>query len=168
MATIKRIGTIAAAAALCLAIVTPAMAASDITVGDFVQRLAKAKGLAGTDARVANDALRGVGIRLPSELNFANRLTEGDVAVISRVAGLTVRTSNPLNDFSSQQTDLFFASFRDDLIGGGDDNAPRSHTNPGAGGGPGNGQSGPPFDPFTKGKHGKGKGKGVFTPTDPE
>ena len=166
MAIIKRIGTIAAAAALCLAFVTPAVAASDITVGDFVQRLAMAKGLAGTDARVANVALRGIGVRLPGDLNFANRLTEGDVAVISRAAGLNVRTSNPLNDFSDQQADMFFISFKGDL--GGDGNGTRSHTNPGGGSGPGNGNGGPPFDPFTKGKHGKGKGKGVFTPTDPE
>ena len=167
MAIIKQIGAIAAAAALCLTLVTPAVAASDITVGDFVQRLAKAKGLAGTDARVANDALRGIGIRLPSDLKFANRLTEGDVAVISRAAGLNVHTSNPTGAFDSQQTDMFFFSFGDDL--GGDENGTRSHTNPGLGKGPGNGKAGPPFDPFTKGKHGKGKGKGVvFTPTDPQ
>ncbi len=166
MAIIKRVSTIAAVAALCLAVVTPAMAASDITVGDFVQRLAKAKGLAGTDTRVANDALRGVGIRLPGDLNFANRLTEGDVAVISRAAGVTVRTSNPLSAFTSQQTDMFFINLRDDF--GGDENGTKSHTNPGAGDGPGTGQEGPPFDPFTKGKHGKGKGKGIFTPTEPE
>ena len=166
MASIKRIGTIAAVATLCLAFVTPALAGSDITVGDFVQRLAKAKGLVGTDARVANDALRGIGIRLPGDLNYRNHLTEGDVAAISRAAGLTVRTSNPLNDFSSQQTDMFFISFKNDLDG--DGNSLRSHTNPGGGSGPGNGQSGPPFDPFTKGKHGKGKGKGVVSPTEPE
>lgn len=166
MAIIKRISTIAAVAALCLAVVTPAMAASDITVGDFVQRLAQARGLAGTDARVANDALRGVGIRLPGDLNFASRLTEGDVAAISRAAGLNVRTSNPTSAFNSQQTDMFFINFRDDF--GEDENGTRSHTNPGAGDGPGNGNGGPPFDPFTKGKHGKGKGKGIFTPTEPE
>ena len=166
MATIKRTGTIVAVAALCLAFVTPAVAASDITVGDFVQRLAVAKGLAGTDARIAHDALRGIGIRLPGDLNFGNRLTEGDVAVISRAAGLNVRTSNPLNDFSNQQAEMFFISFKDDL--GDDGNGTRSHTNPGEGSGPGNGNGGPPFDPFTKGKHGKGKGKGVISPTEPE
>ena len=166
MAIIKRIGMIVASAVMCLAFVTPAVAASDITVGDFVQRLAIAKGLAGTDVRVANDSLRGIGIRLPSELQFGNRLTEGDVATISRAAGLTVKTSNPLNDFTSQQTDTFLVSFKDDL--GSDGNTTRSHTNPGGGSGPGNGNGGPAFDPFTKGKHGKGKGKGAFTPTDPE
>jgi len=165
MAIIKRVGTIATMAALCVAFVTPALAASDITVGDFVQRLAKAKGVAGTDARVANDSLRGIGVRLPDGLNFGNHLTEGDVAVISRAAGLTVSTSNPLNDFTSQQTDMFFFSFKDDLEG--DGRVLRSD-NPGQGSGPGNGNEGPPFDPFTKGKQGKGKGKGVFTPTEPE
>lgn len=164
MTSIKRVGTITAVAALCLAFVTPASAASDITVGDFVQRLALAKGLAGNDVRVANDALRGIGIMLPVELNFRKALTEGDVAAISRAAGLTVRTSNPGNEFSSQQTDTFFVSFRDDLAGDG----MRSHDNPGGGSGPGNGNGGPAFDPFTKGKHGKGKGKGVVSPTEPE
>ena len=43
-----------------------------------------------------------------------------------------------------------------------------SDTNPGGGSGPGNGNGGPPFDPFTKGKHGKGKGKGVVSPTEPD
>ncbi len=164
MAIIKRIGTIAAVAALCLGLVTPAMAASDITVGEFVQRLAKAKGLAGTDITVASNSLRGIGIRLPSGLDYGSHLTEGTVAEISRAAGLTVFTSNPDNAFSAEQTDTFFVSFKDDLEG----NGMRSHDNPGQGSGPGNGQSGPPFDPFTKGKHGKGKGKGVFTPTEPE
>jgi len=130
-----------------------------------VQRLAMAKGLAGTDVGVASNALRGIGIRLPGDLDFRSPLTEGDVALISRAAGLTVRTSNPENSFTSQQTDTFFVSFRDELN---DENGMRSHDNPGQGSGPGNGQSGPPFDPFTKGKHGKGKGKGVFTPTEPE
>jgi hypothetical protein len=161
----KRLGAIAAAAVLCFTLVTPAVAASDITVGDFVQRLAKAKGLAGTDARVANDALRWIGIRLPDDLKFASRLTEGDVAVISRAAGLNVHTSNPTGAFGSQQADVFFFSFDNDL--GADELGVRS-TNPGQGDGPGNGNGGPPFDPFTKGKAGKGKGKGVFTPTEPQ
>ncbi|NIM02007.1 MAG: hypothetical protein GTN89_14595 [Acidobacteria bacterium] len=165
MAIIKRIGTIAAAAALCLGLVTPAMAASDITVGEFVQRLAVAKGLAGTDVTVASNSLRGIGVRLPSGLDYGSHLTEGTVAEISRAVGLTVRTSNPENAFTAQQTETFFVSFGDDLAG---DGGMRSHTNPGGGSGPGNGESGPPFDPFTKGKHGKGKGKGVFTPTEPE
>ncbi len=163
MAISKRIGTMAAVA-LCWMLVTPTMAASDITVGEFVQRLAIAKGLAGTDATVASNSLRGIGVRLPSGLDHGSHLTEGTVAEISRAVGLMVRTSNPENAFSSQQTDTFFVNFKDDLAGDG----MRSHTNPGGGSGPGNGQSGPPFDPFTKGKHGKGKGKGVFTPTEPE
>ena len=166
MTRIKRFATVAVAAALSLALVAPAMAASDITVGDFVLRLAKVKGVGSTDARVAGDALRGVGIRLPGNINYANRLTEGDVAEISRAAGFNVHTSNPDNAFTGQQSEAFFISFGDKL--GGDDNSIKSDTNPGQGSGPGTGNGGPPFDPFTKGKHGKGKGKGVFTPTDPE
>lgn len=164
MSISKRIGTATMVAALCLGLVTPALAASDITVGEFVQRLALAKGLAGSDLTVAKHSLRGIGIRLPDELEYNRRLTEGDVAEISRAAGLSVRTSNPDNTFTAQQADAFFVSFKDDLV----NQSMRSHTNPGGGSGPGNGNGGPPFDPFTKGKHGKGKGKGVFTPTEPE
>jgi hypothetical protein len=166
MAIIKRIGTATAIAVLCLAFVAPAGAASDITVGDFVQKLASVKGVASTDARVANDSLRGLGIRLPGDLEFSSRLTEGHVAIISRAAGLNVLTSNPLNDFTSQQTDAFLINFKDEF--GSDGNSLRSDTNPGGGSGPGTGNGGPAFDPFTKGKPGKGKGMGVFTPTDPE
>ena len=94
MTIIKRVSAIAAVATLCLALATPAVAA-DVTVGQFVKRLAQSKGLVATDARVAQDALRGVGIRIPSDLELSKQLTEGDVAVISRAAGLNVTSSNP-------------------------------------------------------------------------
>ena len=165
MTYIKRISAVVAVAALCVALTAPVVAASDITVGNFVQRLAQSKGLAATDARIASDALRGVGVRIPGDLVYANALTEGDVARISRAAGINVRTSNPENLFNTEQVNLFFVSFGDDL---GNAVGTMSDDNPGQGSGPGNGNGGPPFDPFTKGKHGKGKGKGVFTPTDPE
>ncbi len=161
MATIKRIGPIAAAAALFLAFVTPAMAASDITVGDFVQRLAAAKGLAGTDTRVAVDALRGIGVRVPADLNYSKKLTEGDVAIMARSFGLNVTTTNPDNLFTSDQVDSFFATFGGDidftLVG--DDGLTSKHHAPGL-----------TFDPYSKGKGGsKGKKKGHdFTPTEPE
>ena len=165
MTTIKRLGTLAAAAALCLAMTAPTMAAADeITVGQFVQRLAQAKGLAATDAHVADVALRGVGVRLPRTLAYDKGLTEGDVARIARELGLNVRTSNPDASFTQAGVDVFFVTFGGEL--GGDGVA--SDTNPGLGSGPGNGNGGPPFDPFTKGKHGKGKGKGQVSPTDPE
>lgn len=165
MTTIKRISAIAATVALCAVLCAPAFAASDITVGSFVQRVAQSKGLAATDARIASDSLRGVGINIPGDLTYANKLTEGDVARISRAAGLNIRTSNPDNAFNAEQVQLFFISFGDEFGGTVGTN---SDDNPGQGSGPGNGNGGPPFDPFTKGKHGKGKGKGVFTPTDPE
>lgn len=160
----KRAGVLAATAALCFALVTPVVAADDITVGQFVQRLAESKGLAATDARVADGALRGVGIRLPRDLQFSKALTEGDVTVISQAAGLNVRSSNPTGVFDSNAVDVFFVNFADRL--GGTDQV--ASDNPGQGSGPGNGNGGPPFDPFTKGKQGKGKGKGHASPTEPE
>ena len=166
MTYIKRASAIISVVALCMALTAPVYAASDITVGSFVQRLAQSKGLVATDARIASDSLRGIGIRIPGDLTYANSLTEGDVARIARAAGINVRTSSPESLFNNEQADLFFISFGDNL---GDNGASTmSDDNPGQGSGPGNGNSGPPFDPFTKGKHGKGKGKGVFTPTDPE
>ena len=163
MTIIKRVGAIATVAALCLTLAMPVVAADDITVGQFVKRLAHSKGLVATDARVADGALRGVGVRLPRELDFSRTLTEGDVAIIARAAGLNVRTSNPDSTFDATAVDVFFVNFGSELGG-----EVASDTNPGDGSGPGNGNGGPPFDPFTKGKHGKGKGKGAVSPTEPE
>lgn len=156
MATIKRIGPIAATAALFLAFVTPAVAASDITVGDFVQRLAAAKGLAGTDARVAVDALRGIGVRVPADLNYSKKLTEGDVVRLARSFGLNVTTTTPDNSFTSHQVDRFFATFGVDM-----GYTTRGHSST---------LSPPGFNPYAKGKGGsKGLKKGHgFTPTEPE
>ncbi|NIM62587.1 MAG: hypothetical protein GTO30_13375, partial [Acidobacteria bacterium] len=84
---VKRIGALFVAALLVTAAV-PAIATSDATVGEFVIKLAKSRNLAATDARVAGDALRGVGVRVPADLNYSKRLTEGDVALLARSFGL--------------------------------------------------------------------------------
>lgn len=159
---VKRIGALFVAALLVTAAV-PAIATSDATVGEFVIKLAKSRNLAATDARVAGDALRGVGVRVPADLNYSKRLTEGDVALLARSFGLNVTTTNPDNSFTSDQVDRFFATFGTDIGStfdkGGSVNMPRASEN-----------SGPPFNPYAKGKGGdKGKKKGHdFTPTEPE
>jgi len=166
----------AMALAISASLAIPAFAA-EATVGQFVQELARAKNLNATDARIAADALRAAGVRLPSNLDLGKRLTQADVATIAREFGLRVTTSRPGQAFDSEQVDQFFVSFAADLAITGsesfatnDDCAPGEDcTNPGEGSGPGNGMSGPPFDPFTKGKgKAKGKSKQGQTPTDPE
>jgi len=157
---VKRLGALFVATLLVMAAV-PTFAASDATVGDFVIKLAKSRNLAATDARVAGDALRGIGVRVSPEMNYSARLTEGDVARLARSLGLNVTTTTPDNSFTSEQVDTFFATFGNDintkLTGNGQDM--RSNEN-----------SGPPFNPYSKGKGGdKGKKKGHdFTPTEPE
>jgi hypothetical protein len=176
----KRLGAVALAFVMMAVIAVPAFAASDeVTVGRFVQEMAKAKRLNATDAVTARNSLRAAGIIVP-DISFSKRLTELDVTLFSRTAGLQVTTSNPDGYFNQDQVDRFFASFASEIgvpngagAGGGSTDEwcqnPNGCDNPGEGTGPGNGNGGPPFDPFTKGKgKNKGKGKSSRTPTDPE
>lgn len=155
---VKRLGALFVAIAL-VAVALPAFAANEATVGQFVVKLAQARNLGATDARVAVDSLRGVGVRLPADLNFSAQLTEGDVARLSRAVGINVTTANPDNSFTNDQVDQFFSAFAVNLQNnaGGDELAPAD-------------EDGPPFNPYSKGKGGsKGKKKGHdFTPTEPE
>jgi len=155
---VKRLGALLVALAM-IAVAMPAFA-GDATVGDFVIRLAKARNLGATDARVAADSLRGIGVRLPAEMNFSKRLTEGDVATLSRAVGVNVTTATPDNTFTDDQVDRFFAAFAVNLQNPGPDATAGSDGN----------NEGPPFNPYAKGKGGsKGKKKGHdFTATEPE
>jgi hypothetical protein len=154
---VKRFGVLFVALAM-IAVALPTLAATDATVGDFVVRLAKARNLGATDARVAADSLRGVGVRMPADLNFSKRLTEGEVARIARTFGVNVTTTNPDNEFTNDQVDRFFSAFAVNLQqGAGSEDSVT-------------GDDGPPFNPYAKGKGGsKGKKKGhSFTATEPE
>ena len=165
----KRLIAVTATLGMLVAVAVPAFAA-DATVGRFIQQLAKVKNLNATDAQIALDSLQAVGVRLPAGIELGKRLTEADVAVISRAAGLRVTSSNPDAPFTEEKVERFFLSFASELASGSEGDAfATTDENPGAGSGPGNGESGPPFDPFSKGKgNGKGKGKGSETPTEPE
>ena len=108
------------------------------------------------------DALRGIGVRVPPNMNYSARLTEGDVARLARSFGLNVTTTTPDNSFTTEQVDTFFATFGSDIttkLTGSNGQDMRDSEN-----------SGPPFNPYSKGKGGdKGKKKGHdFTPTEPE
>jgi len=155
---VKRLGALFVAALLVMAAM-PAHAASDATVGDFVIKLAKSRNLASTDAQVAGNALRGIGVRVPADLTYSSRLTEGDVTRLSRSFGLNVTTTTPDKLFTNDQVDSFFATFGSDigtkLTGTGE--SQRNH------------DSGLDFNPYSKGKGGsKGKKKGHdFTPMEP-
>ncbi|MDH3628303.1 MAG: hypothetical protein OEV00_11385 [Acidobacteriota bacterium] len=144
------------ALALVVALAMPAMAAGEITVGGFVQAIAKAKNLNATDASIAVDALAAAGITLPADLNMNGQLTEGDVARISQSLGLNVNTSRPSANFTRAQVNRYFRSFEEEIgFSGGGGAVAASGT--------------PAFDPFSKGNgKSKGKGKGHTTPTEPE
>lgn len=150
------------AAVLVLALVQPATAGgAEVSVGDFVQRLAQAKNLDSTEAGIAVDSLRQSGIRLPVDLDLSRGLTEGDVARIARAVGLSVSTNRPEAEFSGEQVDKFFASFQVEMA--------LSRPDSGMGGGVPRSPNGP-FNPYTKGRSGmKGKKKGhARTPSEPE
>ena len=164
----KRLGALAVSVLLVAAAAVPALA-SDYTVGQLVQRLAKEMNLQSVDARSAAGSLAEAGIQLPAGLDYSKGLTEADVADIARAAGLKVTTTRPDSSFDSGQVDRFFLTFAGELGGRyGDDNSVRNGETPDgeSGGAPGNG---PAFDPYSKGKGGaKGKKKGHRSPTEPE
>jgi hypothetical protein len=165
MRKLIRLGAIAAAALMIAVTVAPALAASEVTVGRFVQELALHRNLNAVDVPTAVDSLRAVGIRLPADLDMNARLTEGDVVSISRAIGLRVTTSNPSTPFDQSQVESFFFALGDQVVSDSEYNT-MTDSPYGTGYGKGNG---PAFDPFTKGKgkH-KGKAKGWQSPTEPE
>ena len=158
---VKRLGALFVAALLIMATVPVFAASSDATVGEFVIKLAKSRNLAASDAGVAGNSLRGIGVRISSDLDYSARLTEGDVTRLARSFGVIVTTTTPDNGFTSAQIDTFFATFGADIgsrLTG--DETMRNHDT----------GEGPAFNPYAKGKGGdKGKKKGhSFTPTEPE
>jgi len=130
--------------------------ASDVTVGQFVQELARAKKLNATDPVVAADSLRTAGVRLPDDVNLSRRLTEADVVRISRSVGLLVSTTNPESPFDQDQMDRFFVVFGSELVTTPPTDPPVETQEPA-------------FDPWTKGKGNHyGHHKYSRSPTEPE
>jgi len=145
--------------ALMLATTVPALAAGDFTVGQFLQELAKAKNVNATDARIAVDSLRAVGIRIPADLDTSASLTEGTVVDIAKAAGLRVSTNNPSARFDEDQVGSFFSAFATELGVSETDRLERDLSI--------RDRDPTKFDPFTKGK-GNHNAKGHRTPTEPE
>ena len=118
MRKLRQAGAVAVAL-LMVAASAPVLTASDsVTVGDFVQRVAEAKGVDSTDAYASVSSLAGVGVRVPADLEFSSPLTEGDVVAIARSLGINVRSGNPDASFTADQVDRFFLSFDSDITAG--------------------------------------------------
>lgn len=92
----------------------PALAASDVTVGEFLVEIAKVKSLSARDGESALAALRAAGMNLPA-LDLRKPLTEGDVATVATAAGLNVTTARPSSPFSRNQVSSFLLSFGSDI-----------------------------------------------------
>lgn len=152
MKTWMRFGMVSAALVGAVLVAGPALAApGQVTVGQFLVEIAKAKSLVATDGNSAVSALRGAGVSVPA-IDLGKTLTEGDVVAIGSAAGLRFTTSNPGAPFTSGQVDQFLVSFGSELgTSAGDDPSTRSHDGSGS-----------------NSSKGKGKKKGHNkTPSDP-
>jgi len=147
MRTVRIIALVAAGIAA-LGWAGPALAAGDVTVKDFVVRIAQAKQLPATSCDGAASSLREAGYNLPV-VSCDSTLTEGDVARISESIGIRVTTSQPTAVFGAAQVDAYFTAFERQVSG--DPDARGDGTDEGS-------------DPLTKGK---GKKKGLRSPDDP-
>ena len=153
MKTWMRFGMVSAALVGAVLVAGPALAApGQVTVGQFLVEIAKAKSLNATDGASAAAALRGAGIAVPS-LDLGRALTEGDVVAIGSAAGLRVTTANPGAPFTSGQVDQFLVSFGSELGTSAGDTGQGTRSHDGSG---------------SNSSKGKGKKKGHNkTPSDP-
>lgn len=113
MKNVKVLGGVAAVL-VTLALCVPAVAADNVTVGDFVLELAKAKNLSASNPVEAQAALSASGIQIPS-IAFDKTLTQGDVVAIGNAAGLNLNSSTPSAEFGSDQLSSFMISFGPEL-----------------------------------------------------
>jgi hypothetical protein len=141
-----------AAVFVALSLCVPAVAAENVTVGDFVIQLAKVRGYTASNAAEAKASIEGTGIMLPV-MDFDRTLTQGDVVRIGNAAGLNLNSSTPEAAFTGDQLNSFMVSFAPELGATDGENTTDGAKN-------GNGA-----DPRTKGK---GKKKGLFrSPSEP-
>lgn len=119
MRKLQQLGALALAALLIVSSAPLLTAADDVSVGQFVQRIAAAKNLEATDSFVAADSLSRAGVQLPAGIVFSNSLREADVVVIARSLGINVRSGDPDATFGDSQVDRFFLSFSRELTAAG-------------------------------------------------
>jgi hypothetical protein len=146
-----QIPRIVSIALLVLVLGLSAFAASDVTTGQFLIAVAKAKGLAATDAATAVDALRAAGYKVP-RVALEQPLTEGAVTAVAVAIGLPVTTKSPDAPFASSQVDAFLAAFDEQIGARRGRNSTQDSDSSGV-------------DPETKGKK-KGHHKSSSEPTD--
>lgn len=138
----------------------PSQAADEVTIGRFVQELARIKQVDAADVQTAVGSLTGAGVRIPADIDFSGPLTEGDVARLSRLVGLELTTTRPDRLFGARRLDVFFEVFASELQPRGSSDESETRGQP---------SGGPEFDPYGKGNGGsKGKKKGHRSPSDPE
>ena len=151
MKNLKVLGGVAAVL-VALALCVPAVAANNVTVGDFVMELAKVRGFTSSNAAQAKASIESTGITVPVT-DFDRTLTQGDVVAIGNAAGLNLNSSTPEAAFTGDQVNSFIVSFAPEL------------TVPDDGEQTSNKEGNNAADPRTKGK---GKKKGLFrSPSEP-
>lgn len=153
---IKRQVWILLAAAL-VAVVSIAGAQDKATVGDLLLKIAEARQI---DARTPADAsatLRADGFAVPAR-GLEDPLTEGLVVEIAGAFGVKVTTASPTALIDATQVDSFMAAFTTELSGALDPATSDGMSTDS----PGNNGNG--ANPLEKGK---GKKKGLRSPSDP-
>lgn len=140
----RRLNRFGLVASLAVALVAAPAFASQVTVGQFLVEIAKAKRVAVSDGASAEQSLRAMGIALPS-VDLKKGLTESDVTAIASSMGVRVTTTRPDAPFNENQVSSFIQSFGSELAPG----TPGAPVMPNSQGG----------DPGNSG-NGKGKKKG--------
>ena len=107
---------VVAAACVIGFLAAPVLAADEVSVGNFYQKLAELRGLPAGDVATAVASLEASGLNVPG-LKVDKALTEGDVATIAQASGLQVNTSRPDAPFTPTQVDAFISAFGKDLGG---------------------------------------------------
>jgi hypothetical protein len=111
----RRLIRIALVALAALAVLIPAHAAAgNVTVGDFLTKLAHTMNLPASDGATAAASLKAAGVNLPA-LDLKAPLNEGTVARIAGSMGMKVSTSNPQRAFGQNQMNAFTTSFSSEI-----------------------------------------------------
>lgn len=134
----RRLNRFGLVASLAVALVAAPAFASQVTVGQFLVEIAKAKRVAVSDGASAEQSLRSMGIALPS-VDLKKGLTESDVTAIASAMGVRVTTTRPDAPFNENQVSSFIQSFGSELSPG----SPEAPATPNSqGGSPGNSDNG--------------------------
>ena len=129
------------------------------TVGDLLIKIAEARKAEARTAADASTSLRASGFAVPSR-GLDDPLTEGLMVEIAGAFGVKVTTSSPGMLIDARQVDSFMAAFSTELSGKVDE----GNTGDALGVDSPGGSNGNGANPLEKGK---GKKKGLRSPSDP-